>query len=499
MATSSDQPVRVRIAPSPTGPLHFGTARTALFNWLFARKNNGVFIVRIDDTDKERSEKKYEGEILSGFAWLGLDWDEGPATTAGEKTLLAGSSRGTFGPYRQSERMDIYKKYLKKLLEDGHAYYCYCTKEDLEAQRQAMLAAGLPPKYSGHCRNLKEPPAGKKPEVIRFKVPDVKIEFKDLIRGKVSFDAALLGDQVIAKDLNTPLYNFATVVDDELMEISHVIRGEDHISNTPKQILIQKALGFTEPVYGHLPLVLSPDRSKMSKRYGDTDLSDFRKKGYLPNGMMNFMALLGWHSKEDKEVMMPDELIKEFDIARVQSSGAIFNEEKLNYINREHLKKLSDAEIVTLLEPFIQEEFGSKKPNKTTIEKIVMVERMRANTLSDIIDGGKFFFHLPDYEAKLLVWKDVPYKEVAIVLADVIRALESVSEENFHKELLTEVIAGVIATAGNRGTVLWPLRVALSGQKASPDPLDIMDVLGKKESLRRIDLAIQKLKSSSNS
>ncbi len=475
MADATDRPVRVRIAPSPTGSLHFGTARTALFNWLFAKKNDGVFVLRIEDTDKERSEKKYEDEILDGLKWLGLLWDE--------------------GPYRQSERTAIYKKYLEKLLADGHAYYCYCTKEDLEAQRQAMLDAGLAPKYSGHCRNLKEPPNDKKAEVIRFKIPEVKVEFKDLVRGKVTFDAALFGDQVIAKNLDTPLYNFAVVVDDELMEISHVIRGEDHLSNTPKQILFLRALGFKEPIYAHIPLILNPDRSKMSKRFADTALLEYRNKGYLPSAIVNFMALLGWHPKDDKEVLTADEIIKGFDMSRVQQSGAIFNEEKLNYLNREHIKKLSEKEIADLLAPFIEAEAGegAKELDEKMLKNIIAVERTRAVTLKDFVTGGKFFLHLPDYEPSLLIWKNVSQKDVAATLKDVKRALEAVESAEFNREFFTQALAGVIAQAGNRGTVLWPLRVALSGQSASPDPFDIMEILGKEESLARITIAIKKL------
>ncbi len=478
MPEASERPIRVRIAPSPTGSLHFGTARTALFNWLFARAVQGMFIVRIEDTDKERSEKKFEDEILEGFTWLGMVWDE--------------------GPYHQSERTEIYKKYLQQLLDEGHAYYCYCSKEDLEAQRQGMLAGGLAPKYSGHCRNLKEAPEGKKPEVIRFKIPEVKVEFKDLVRGKVVFDAALLGDQVIAKDLNTPLYNFAVVVDDSLMEISHVIRGEDHLSNTPKQILIQKALGFQEPIYAHIPLILNADRSKMSKRLNDVALMNYRAKGYLPQALVNFMALLGWHPTDDKEVMSPDELIKAFDIKRVQQSGAIFNEEKLIWLNKEHMKKLGDAELTELVAPFVEKEMTPEAPpSRDLLQKVISVGRTRAATLVDFATQGKFFFKLPNYETELLVWKNVPFGEVSTVLTEVHRALKAISAEDFHKELLNEVLAGVISqmsnTGGSRGTVLWPLRVALSGQSASPDPLDIMEVLGKTESLRRIELAIKKI------
>lgn len=459
------------MAPSPTGPLHIGSARTALFNWLFARQHNGVFVLRIEDTDKARSEKKYDEEILAGFKWLGLDWDE--------------------GPYRQSERTEFYKKYLEELLKKGDAYYCYCTKSELESGRKALEAKNLPPKYSGRCRELREAPRGMSPEAIRFKVQEVVVEFVDMIRGKVSFDASLFGDIVIAKDLETAFYNFAVVVDDELMKISHVIRGEDHISNTPKQILIQRALGFQEPIYAHIPLILNADRSKMSKRLNDTALSQYREKGYLPEGLLNFLALLGWHPKDDREVLGKKELIAEFDLARVQHAGAVFNQEKLDWVDREHLKLLDDDKIAVMLAPFLEAE--KLTADKAFLEKLVHVERSRASTLRDFIDGGRFLFQLPEYEPALLVWKDTSVGEALGALTSVLKAIDGLSSDGFDRETVSKTIMQVIGEQ-KRGVILWPLRVALSGKKASPDPIDIMTVLGKTESIRRIEVGIQKLK-----
>ncbi len=483
MAETKGTPVRVRMAPSPTGPWHIGSARTALFNWLFARQNGGAFILRIEDTDKKRSEKKYEDEIFAGFKWLMMDFDEGPLALTG--------SQGSYGPYRQSERADIYKKYLEELLKTGHAYYCYCEKEELEAQRDAMASQGLSPRYSGRCRELKEPPAGKTPRAIRFKVPATHVEFHDMIRGKIVFDAGLFGDMVIAKDLENALYNFAVVIDDELMEISHVIRGEDHISNTPKQILMQRALGFREPIYAHIPLILNPDRSKMSKRFADTALSQHREKGYLPEAVINFLALLGWHPKDDREVLSPKELIKEFDLHRVQKAGAVFNQEKLDWLNREHMKKLSPREIVDALKPLLQKE--GLAAAEEFLEKMATVERTRANTLNDFIEHGRFFFKLPEYDPPLLVWRESSPEEALAALQEARTELDKLEGSNFHKETLSQTMAYITAER-KRGAVLWPLRVALSGLAASPDPLDIMEVLGKDESLRRVDLAIAKLK-----
>jgi nondiscriminating glutamyl-tRNA synthetase len=487
--------IRVRMAPSPTGPLHIGGARTALFNWLFARKYGGTFVLRIEDTDKDRSEKKYEAEIFEGFKWLGLDWDEGPL--ANGNRLAGMDEKGSYGPYRQSERTTIHKKYLEQLLEKGEAYYCYCTKEDLEAQRDAAASQGLAPKYSGHCRNLKTPPAGKKSEVIRFKVPEVKVEFKDIVRGKVAFDASLFGDIVIAKDLETPLYNFSVVVDDELMAISHVIRGEEHLSNTPRQILMQRALGFKEPLYAHIPLMLNPDRSKMSKRFSDTALAQYREKGYLPEAIINFMALMGWHPRGDRELFSTKELVAEFELERVQRAGAVFNEEKLNWLNREYMKKLSDKEIAKR----IKNMDGLSAPpgsavNEDFLERLVAVERTRANTLRDIIDNGQFFTILPEYEPGLLVWKESSTEEARTPLEAARAELAKLGPQEFmNRETLQAAVTYIIGEGGKRGAVLWPLRVALSGLRASPDPLDIMTVLGKDETLKRIDAAILKLKS----
>ena len=398
------------------------------------------------------------------------------------------SAYGPYGPYRQSERTEIYKKYLERLVEEGKAYYCYCAKEELEAERQAMISQGLPPKYGGHCRSLANPPTGKKPQVIRFKTPEAIVEFKDIIRGKVGFDAALFGDIVIAKDLENPLYNFAAVVDDEEMKISHVIRGEDHLSNTPKQILLQKALGFGEPQYAHLPLILAADRSKLSKRFAETSLLDCEKQGYLPEAMVNFLVLLGWHPKEDKEIFSREELIKEFNLKRVQKAGAVFNPEKLDWLQKEHLKTLSVNEIADRLSPFLKDKKVS--PAKEFLKKVIEIERPRLKALGEFLELAGFFFELPDYEAKLLVWqKETPAKTRKILenLTGIVK-----NAKGFNAGELNSALLPIINKEG-RGPVLWPLRVALSGRAASPDPLDIMEVLGQKESERRLEVAVEKI------
>ncbi len=308
MTPDSSKPkkeIRVRFAPSPTGYFHIGSARTVLFNWLFVRHNKGKFILRVEDTDTKRSKPEYEKDILDGIKWLGLEWDEGP------------DIGGPFGPYRQSERLNIYEIYLKKLLDEEKAYYCFCSKEQLEEDRQGMMAQGLAPKYTGRCRHINREDAEKRikngeSSVIRFKTPEVEVEFNDLIRGKIKFDASLIGDIIIAKSVKEPLYNFAVVIDDALMKITHIIRGEDHVSNTPKQMLLAAAMGFETPIFAHLPLILSTDRRKMSKRFDDVALDEYKVKGYSPEAVLNFIAFLGWHPVEEKDVMSREELIKEF-------------------------------------------------------------------------------------------------------------------------------------------------------------------------------------------
>lgn len=331
--------VRTRFAPAPTGFLHIGSARTALFNYLFAKKNEGVFILRIEDTDKERSKPEYEKDIIDSLKWLGIEWDE---------------------LYRQSERREIYAKYLKKLLDEDLAYHCFCSEEELEAQRDYFLSIGRPPIYNGKCKNLpkeivKKYLAEKKSSIIRFKVPAKKVEFEDLIRGKIEFDASLIGDFSIAKDLNNPLYNFACVIDDFEMRISHVIRGEDHLSNTPKQILIQEALGFPRPEYAHLPLILGPDRTKLSKRHGAVAISEYKKDGYLPETLINFMAFLGWNPGTEREIYSMASLIKEFSLERIQKGGAIFNIKRLDFLNSFYIRQRSLEKLTELCLPYLIE------------------------------------------------------------------------------------------------------------------------------------------------
>ncbi|RME60020.1 glutamate--tRNA ligase [Candidatus Parcubacteria bacterium] len=491
MPSIEAQGCRVRVAPSPTGALHIGTARTALYNWLFARQHDGKLILRIEDTDQSRSRQEYEKSILEGLEWLGIQWDEGPFLKK-DGTI---STRGDFGPYHQSKRGEVYQKYLAKLLEEKKAYVCYCTTEELEAERQALLSQGLPPKYQGHCRTLTTAPQGKQPQVIRFKVPEKELVIKDLIRGTVKFHTKNLGDFVIAKYPSSVLYNFAVVVDDWEMRVTHVIRGEDHLSNTPKQILLQEALGFTRPAYAHLPLILAPDRSKLSKRRAAVSVLEYQKNGYLPTAMLNFLALLGWHPKEEKEFFTPQELIAQFDLKRVQKSGAIFNEEKLQWLNAQHIKRMPTSELADYLLQFFKplaEKFLAK--GRDFLLKVLDVEKPRLKNLRDFPGLVDFFFVLPEYNADLLLWQQQSPQDAKEVLSKLCTSLEILQKATTPptRENLLAAFNPLIAEKG-RGNVLWPLRVALSGKAASPDPIEIIEVLGYEESLKRIRAALAKL------
>ncbi|NCN53233.1 glutamate--tRNA ligase [Candidatus Wolfebacteria bacterium] len=459
----SSNKVRVRIAPSPTGYLHIGTARTALFNWLYVKKLGGKFILRIEDTDLERSEKKYEEDIIEGLKWLGLDWDE--------------------GPFKQSDRIDIYEKYIRKMLDEDRAYFCNCSKEELDAERKAQMDRGESPKYSGRCRdkNISEKDA----QLIRYKNHGGEIIFKDLIRDEIKFDSSLIGDIAIAKNLKTPLYNFAVVVDDHEMNITHVIRGEDHIANTPKQILIQQALGFRSPKYGHMPLILNPDKSKMSKRFAATSIKEYRDQGYLADAMINFISFLGWHPIDDKDKMTRKEIIKEFDLDRMQKGGAVFDIQKLNWLNSQYLKEKSNKDLLKLFEDFYNREFSNYE------KKIVEVSKDRIEKLSDFEELKKSF-DLSEYEKELLKWKKSDLNSAKENLRRVKELLKTLLDHEYNLKNLEIKIMGY-ADENGRGDSLWPLRVALSGKQKSPSPIELLYVLDKNESIDRIEKAIKKL------
>jgi nondiscriminating glutamyl-tRNA synthetase len=494
--------IRVRMAPSPTGWLHIGTARTALFNYLAAKHYGGKFILRIEDTDLERSNKEYEEDIIQGLKWLGMVWDEGPDVG------------GDYGPYRQTERISLYHKYLQQLLDEDKAYRCFCTTDELEAQKQEALSRGEQPKYIGKCGRLDKETVQKnisegKESVIRFRMPSTIAKFKDLIRGEVRADLNLIGDIIIAKDLDTPLYNFAVVVDDALMKITHVIRGEDHLSNTPKQIAIAQALGFESPEFAHLPLILGPDRSKMSKRHGTVSIKDYQQEGYLPPALVNFIAMLGWHPSDNRELYDLESLIQEFTIERLQKSGAIFNVKKLDWFNLQYFKTINPQ---TLVEPAVKNLIdnhlitvnddkvsysipGSQRVlDLNYITNAIALERPRLAKISDFTSIAEYLFKDDlNYSPELLRWHNAPWQEVILALNYTLDIIGALNLETYDSVSLQKVFNDFIDSKApynqDKGLLFWPLRVALSGKESSPTPAEIIMVLGKEESLKRLEFA----------
>src|SRR4051812_14287027 len=388
--------MRVRFAPSPTGQLHVGNARTALFNWLLARGSGAAFILRIEDTDAERSTRESEAAIVRDLRWLGLDWDEGP------------DIGGAHGPYRQSERLHLYQSYAKELLSAEAAYYCFCTTAQLDADRQDALANGRPARYAGTCRRLSREQAdarvasGERP-AIRFRVPDERdVVFTDAVRGDVRFQTDVIGDPVIVRADGTPAYNFAVVVDDALMEVTHVVRGEDHISNTPRQILLYEALGFTPPVFAHLSLVMGPDHSPLSKRHGATSVSEFRSKGYLPEALVNYLSLIGWSPGGGDELLPIDELARRFSLEGVGHSAGVFDEEKLAWVNRHYLKIADSARIAELSLPYFDEAGIRMAPDDRGLQFLASAIGMASasvDRLGQIPARMEFLFHYDATEA----------------------------------------------------------------------------------------------------
>jgi glutamyl-tRNA synthetase len=464
--------VRVRFAPSPTGFLHLGAARTALFNFLFARSQNGVFILRIEDTDRERSKKEYEEDILESLAWLGLKHDEGPV--------------------RQSERIDLYEKVIYELIEKDLVYYCFCSKEELDLRRQEQLTRGEIPKYPGTCRNLSKQEVLKRKEkenyVLRLKVPEKVITFKDYLRGEIKFDFRQIGDFVIAKKENEPLYVLANTVDDHYQGITHVIRGEEFISTTPKQILIYKYLDWEEPIFVHLPLVLGQDRSKLSKRHGAKSIKEYREEGYLPEAILNFIALLGWHPEGDREIISLEEMIKEFKLEKINKSPAVFNLSKLNYFNRYYLRIKPAEEILEILD---FKNYNKDLYSYEKLLKIIELGKERALTLNEILPSVEFFFKDFDYSAELLIWKNVPREKIKNNLELIKKEFVKIKEEDFVSKKIKEVLDNL--SGQDKGPFFWPLRVALSGKEASPPPFDLAEIFGKEKTLSLIDKAIKKL------
>jgi glutamyl-tRNA synthetase/nondiscriminating glutamyl-tRNA synthetase len=458
--------MRVRFAPSPTGQLHVGNARTALFNWLLAHGKDGTFILRIEDTDAERSTRESEAGILEDLRWLGLDWDEGPDVG------------GAHGPYRQSERLHLYASYANELIAGGHAYHCFCSPAKLEADRRAMLAAGRPPRYAGACRSLTREEvrartdAGERP-VIRFRIPEnVEISFHDLVRGDVTFSSEVIGDPVLVRSDSRPAYNFAVVVDDALMEITHVIRGEDHISNTPRQVLLYQALGFTPPEFAHLSLVMGPDHTPLSKRHGATSVAEFRERGYLPEALVNYLALIGWSPGGDQELLPIEELAHRFALEDVGHSAGVFDQEKLAWMNRHYMKEAAPARLAAEAARYFLARGYVRRRTDEAMEYLVSVLPMAVGSvdrLEEIPDRVRFLF---DFDPAAALARP----EVAEVLQepgarDVIAALPGAIDGPLaDRDAFRAMAARVRERTGQKSKALFhPIRIALTGEGGGPE------------------------------
>ncbi|MBI4322492.1 MAG: glutamate--tRNA ligase [Chloroflexi bacterium] len=480
------------MAPSPTGPFHVGGARTALFNWLFARHNEGVFVLRIEDTDVLRSRAEYVDNIVQSFRWLGMDYEEGPEIG------------GLFGPYFQMERLHTYRSATERLLAKGAAYYCYCTPEELEAERKTAQANKIAYRYSRRCRNLTaeerraHEAQGRKP-TVRFAMPQQgTVSFDDLIRGRISFGNAELDDLVIVKSDGIPTYNFAVVVDDATMRITHVIRGEDHIPNTPKQIHIYAALGEETPEFAHLPMILGPDRSKLSKRHGALSVLEYRDLGYLPEVLVNYIALLGWSYDDKREIFTRDELISFFTLERVGKTGAIFNVEKLDWMNGYYIRAMPLDKVTDTVLPFLQKA-GLLPPGQLADEQlayargVVALIQERMKRLAEAPELTEFFFQEElAYDASLLVSKGLTPLETRAALVEVRQHVEPLPQ--WEPAMLEDVLRALaVELAMKTGQLFGALRVAVTGRTVAPPLFQTMAVLGRDISLRRIDRAIELL------
>jgi len=476
--TDNTEKVRVRIAPSPSGNLHIGTARTALFNYLFAKKMGGEYVLRIEDTDLDRSSEAFKQNIFDSLKALGLNWDEGPDVG------------GNYGPYKQSERFDIYPKFAQMLIDKGYAYECFCSNEDLDEEHRIANEKKIPYKYSRKCLNLtkEEKDALKAKGIvpsIRFKVDAKELVFNDLVKGELKFDTGLIGDFAIMKSNGTPTYNFAVVVDDMLMKITHVIRGEDHISNTPKQILIYEALGAKVPKFGHLGMILAPDRSKLSKRHGATAVSDFIKQGYLTEALLNFVALLGWAPSDGVEIKNVDEIAADFRINEISSSNSIFEYEKLNWMNGQYIKRMEIPRLVDLALPFLSK-YDVSKYSRKQLEHIIEVTREPITLLADLEYDTQYFFEKPIYdEVKELLSTDLA-KDVLSKLKNDIVNYDFDNSDDLH-EKMAEFRTYFKEQKGYKPKeTMWAVRAAITGRTRGADMVAILEILGKDEVIERL-------------
>jgi glutamyl-tRNA synthetase len=476
---STENTVRVRFAPSPTGALHIGGVRTALFNWLFARHHKGSFILRIEDTDKARSTDESIRIIIDGMKWLGMDWDEGPAV------MPDGSVKG----YRQTERMDIYREYADRLHKEGKAYYCYCSPEELEMRRKRAMADGKAPKYDRKCFGLKEPMAGRTP-VLRFHSTDEgETVVRDLIRGAVTFENKQLDDLIIMRSDGFPTYNFAVVVDDVTMKITHVIRGDDHLNNTPRQIQIYKAFGFEPPAFAHLPMILGADKTKLSKRHGATAVTEYIDLGYLPEALVNYLARLGW-SHGDQEIFSAQEMIEKFSLETVGKAPSVFNPEKLIWLNHHYIQQADPARLANLVLDLLKKDGIVKPGSEPDIEwfkKLVKILTERSHTLVEMKTGALPFLVdaiVMDEKAKAKhLTPDV--KPLLSELADRLKTTDP-----FIHDELEKVFNAIVAEKGIKlGKLAQPVRVALTGGTVSPGIFEVIEVMGKEKTINRIEVA----------
>lgn len=481
---------RVRFAPSPTGHLHIGGARTALFNYLFARHTGGAFILRVEDTDRERSTSEAVRHIIDGMRWLGLDWDEGP------------DAGGEHGPYFQTERLDIYKEHADRLLASGQAYRCFCSPEELAAKREAAQKAGLPPKYDKSCRDLPSNEAAARadtePCVIRFAIPKTdEIVIDDIVKGEVVFQAQLLDDFVIIKSDGMPTYNFAAVVDDYLMEITHILRGDDHISNTPRQILLYKALGFgAPPRFAHMSMTLGSDGARLSKRHGATAVIDYKAQGYLPDALVNYIAFLGWSPGTTQEIFTREELIKEFTLDRVGKSANIFDYGKLLWMNGEYIRMKPLDELLPLVMPFLKKAgFVSDDMSESQtsyVKAVVGLEQERLKLLTEIADGTSYFF-TDDFDYDEAAWQKImtqdhvrSYLESLLVKLKDIQPFDAETIEAMMRKMAEE--RGLKTAQG-----FHPLRVSISGRMQGPSLFHMAEVMGRDRVVTRVEKALAKL------
>ncbi len=489
---------RVRIAPSPTGPLHIGTARTALFNYLQARHTGGTFILRLEDTDVARSSIAYEKDILDGLHWLGLRWDEGPEV-AGE------AARGPHAPYRQMERLPLYAAAAEQLVGEDKAYPCYCTPEELDVERKRLESLKLPPRYSGRCANLTpeqraafEAKGGK--PALRFRVGEGTVVIDDIVRGRVEIDVANLGgDFVIVRADGTPLYHFTVVVDDAAMEITHVIRGEDHLSNTPKHILLFRALGHEPPAFAHLPLILNPDRTKMSKRKSQTAIDAYRVEGFIPEALVNYLALLGWSTGSEDEVLSLDELVERFDLTEVNKAGAVFDRERLEWLNGQWIRRLDPDDLVERLRPFLEADLAAGRIDRLPVDgelkallPVVQERLPRLGAVGELV--GFLWIEELLLDPAVLVPKRWDAATTAEALGAARVTIGDVGRVSYEADELEPPLRALAETRGwKAGDLFMAIRVAVTGRTATPPLFDTLVALGFERTLARLDKAIDVL------